>query len=76
MDQCQFMPGTWSGHKQDGDGDGKADIMNPYDAVFAAAHLIVHDTDKTSPTRRHWKSMEEEPMTILYAAGAYKLGWR
>ncbi|MCW2707286.1 MAG: Lytic transglycosylase catalytic, partial [Frankiales bacterium] len=33
----QFMPSTWAQYAVDGDGDGKADIMNPYDAVPAAA---------------------------------------
>jgi hypothetical protein len=33
----QFMPSTWAFSGVDGDGDGKADIMNPYDAVPAAA---------------------------------------
>ncbi len=33
----QFMPATWAFSGVDGDGDGKADIMNPYDAVPAAA---------------------------------------
>jgi hypothetical protein len=37
----QFIPGTWEAHKQDGDGDGKMDIMNPWDAVFASAHYAV-----------------------------------
>jgi membrane-bound lytic murein transglycosylase B len=33
----QFMPATWAYSGVDGDGDGKADIMNPYAAVPAAA---------------------------------------
>ena len=33
----QFLPSTWAYSGVDGDGDGKADIMNPYDAVPAAA---------------------------------------
>lgn len=71
----QFMPGTWSGHKQDGDGDGKADIMNPYDAVFAAAHLIQSmSTDKNTPLGDIGSPWKREPMTILYAAGAYNWG--
>lgn len=71
----QFMPGTWSGHKYDGDGDGKADIMNPYDAVFAAAHLIQSmGTDKNTPLGDIGSPWKKEPMTILYAAGAYNWG--
>jgi len=33
----QFLPSTWAWAGVDGDGDGKADIMSPYDAVPAAA---------------------------------------
>jgi hypothetical protein len=33
----QFLPTTWAYSGVDGDGDGKADIMSPYDAVPAAA---------------------------------------
>ena len=33
----QFMPATWAQYAVDGDGDGKADIMSPYDAVPAAS---------------------------------------
>ena len=36
----QFMPATWKVYGVDGDGDGKADIMNPFDAVPAAAHYL------------------------------------
>jgi hypothetical protein len=33
----QFLPSTWAFSGVDGDGDGKADILNAYDAVPAAA---------------------------------------
>jgi hypothetical protein len=33
----QFLPSTWAWAGVDGDGDGKADIMSPYDAVPAAS---------------------------------------
>jgi hypothetical protein len=36
----QFMPATWRTYGVDGDGDGKADIMDPYDAVPAAARYL------------------------------------
>ncbi|TYC08201.1 lytic transglycosylase domain-containing protein [Actinomadura syzygii] len=36
----QFMPATWRTYGVDGDHDGKADIMNPYDAVPAAAKYL------------------------------------
>jgi hypothetical protein len=33
----QFLPSTWAFSGVDGDGDGRADVMNPFDAVPAAA---------------------------------------
>lgn len=36
----QFMPGTWAGHAQDGNGDGIKDILGIWDSAFGAAHLL------------------------------------
>jgi transglycosylase-like protein with SLT domain len=36
----QFLPSTWKAYGVDGDRDGKADIMNPYDAIPAAAKYL------------------------------------
>ncbi|HEX4813641.1 MAG TPA: lytic murein transglycosylase [Nonomuraea sp.] len=36
----QFMPATWKAYGVDGDGDGKADIWSPYDAVPGAATYL------------------------------------
>ncbi|GAA0964706.1 lytic murein transglycosylase [Actinocorallia libanotica] len=36
----QFMPATWKSYGVDGDRDGKADIMNPYDAIPSAARYL------------------------------------
>ena len=36
----QFMPSTWRVYGVDGDHDGRADIMNPFDAVPAAARYL------------------------------------
>lgn len=32
---AQFMPRTWASVGRDGDGDGKADILNPQDAIYS-----------------------------------------
>ncbi|MGA4543353.1 transglycosylase SLT domain-containing protein [Uniformispora flossi] len=43
---AQFMPATWNGSggqqaaKVDGNGDGKTDIKNPYDAIAATAKYL------------------------------------
>jgi hypothetical protein len=36
----QFIPATWRSYGVDGDGDGKADIMDPFDAVPTAARYL------------------------------------
>jgi soluble lytic murein transglycosylase-like protein len=36
----QFMPGTWRAYGVDGDGDGKADITNVTDSIYAGAHYL------------------------------------
>ncbi|WP_408066501.1 lytic transglycosylase domain-containing protein [[Mycobacterium] crassicus] len=40
MGPMQFLPGTWSRYAADGDGDGKADPQNLYDATLAAARYL------------------------------------
>jgi len=40
MGPMQFLPGTWSRYASDGDGDGKADPQNVYDAALAAARYL------------------------------------
>ena len=36
----QFLPSTWAAYGVDGDRDGTADIMSPYDAIPAAAGYL------------------------------------
>lgn len=40
MGPMQFLPGTWSRYASDGDGDGKADPQNVYDAALGAARYL------------------------------------
>ncbi|RBP98817.1 lytic transglycosylase domain-containing protein [Bifidobacterium xylocopae] len=37
---AQFMPATWATHGKDGDGDGKADIWNPHDAIWSQGNYM------------------------------------
>lgn len=37
---AQFMPKTWDTEGKDGDGDGKADVMNPHDAIYSQGHFM------------------------------------
>ena len=36
----QFLPSTWRQYGVDADGDGRADPMNPADAIFSAANYL------------------------------------
>ncbi|MEO5875839.1 MAG: lytic transglycosylase domain-containing protein, partial [Streptosporangiaceae bacterium] len=36
----QFLPSTWKIYGVDGDGDGRADITNPFDAIPGAARYL------------------------------------
>jgi len=40
MGPMQFLPGTWARYASDGDGDGRADPQNIYDASLAAARYL------------------------------------
>ncbi len=40
MGPMQFLPSTWSSYGVDGNGDGEANIMNPEDAIPAAAAYL------------------------------------
>ncbi|PLS29909.1 glycoside hydrolase, partial [Bifidobacterium margollesii] len=37
---AQFIPSTWAIEGRDGDGDGRADVMNPHDAIFSQGHYM------------------------------------
>lgn len=38
----QFIPSTWASHGRDGNGDGRADPQNMYDATASAAAYLCH----------------------------------
>lgn len=40
MGPMQFLPGTWSRYASDGNGDGKAEVQNLFDATLAAARYL------------------------------------
>lgn len=40
MGPMQFLTGTWAAYGRDGDGDGRADVYNPIDAIWGAANYL------------------------------------
>ncbi|MFO7249544.1 MAG: lytic murein transglycosylase [Actinomycetes bacterium] len=72
----QFMPATWRAYGVDGDGDGRADIMNPYDAVPAAAHYLCatgagEGGDRLAKAIWHYNHSWSYVSTVLSLANAY-----
>jgi len=64
---AQFIPGTWATHGIDGNGDGKADVWDPEDAIPSAAS---YDCDLAS----YVKNVPGDPtdnMLASYNAGSY-----
>jgi hypothetical protein len=50
----QFIPSTWAWAGVDGDGDGRADPQNVYDAAYSAAgYLCRHGRDLSDPMDLH-----------------------
>ncbi|MDP3712663.1 MAG: lytic transglycosylase domain-containing protein [Mycobacteriales bacterium] len=45
----QFLPATWAAYGVDGDGDRRADVMSPYDAVPAAALYLCRNGGGQGP---------------------------
>jgi hypothetical protein len=49
MGPMQFLPDTFRGYAVDGDHNGTADIMDPSDAIFTAAHYLCANGAGTGP---------------------------
>ncbi|OBB97208.1 lytic murein transglycosylase [Mycolicibacterium peregrinum] len=76
----QFLPSTWLLHGADGDGDGRADPHNLFDATLAAARYLCSDgadlrnqTQLTSAVLRYNHSMPYVANVLGWAA-AYAAG--
>lgn len=76
----QFLPSTWLLHGADGDGDGRADPHNLFDATLAAARYLCSDgadlrnqTQLTSAVLRYNHSMPYVANVLGWAA-AYATG--
>lgn len=58
---AQFMPGTWAAHGLDANGDGRADVWNPEDAIPSAAK---YDCSLAG----YVKNVPGDPVTNMLAA--------
>jgi hypothetical protein len=72
----QFLPSTWRTYGVDGDRDGKADIMNPFDAVPAAARYLCangagHGGAQLSNAIWHYNHSTVYVQRVLALARAY-----
>lgn len=72
----QFLPSTWSRYASDGDGDGKADPQNIFDASLAAARYLcsgglnLRDRSQTmSAILRYNNSVAYAQNVLAWAAG-------
>lgn len=68
----QFMPGTWGGYKQDGNGDGVMDIQNFEDAAHAASKLAATGTNHSTPLGDLTRPFE--PDTLIFFSAVYNWG--
>jgi membrane-bound lytic murein transglycosylase B len=73
MGPMQFLPGTWSRYASDGDGDGKADVQNVYDASLAAARYLCSGGLNLRDPSQVMASILRYNNSIAYARNV--LGW-
>lgn len=69
----QFMPGTWSGYKVDGNNDGVTDIQNIYDAAYSAANMV-KDNKVNASTPLGNLQQPFTPGTFVYFSAVYNYG--
>ena len=68
---AQFMPSTWASAGKDGDGDGKADIWNPHDAIWSQGNYMC---DLASQVEALKKSGKLTGDTLQLTLAAYNAG--
>ncbi len=76
----QFLPGTWSRYASDGDGDGKADVQNVFDASLAAARYLcsgglnLRDQSQVMTAILRYNNSMAYAQNVLGWAAAYATG--
>jgi membrane-bound lytic murein transglycosylase B len=80
MGPMQFLPGTWARYAADGDGDGKADPQNLYDATLAAARYLcsgglnLRDQSQVLSSILRYNNSMPYAQNVLGWAAAYATG--
>jgi membrane-bound lytic murein transglycosylase B len=80
MGPMQFLPGTWAHYASDGDGDGKADPQNLYDATLAAARYLcsgglnLRDQSQVLSSILRYNNSMPYAQNVLGWAAAYATG--
>jgi membrane-bound lytic murein transglycosylase B len=80
MGPMQFLPGTWARYASDGNGDGKADIQNLYDASLGAArylcsgNLNLRDRSQVLSAILRYNNSMAYAQNVLGWAAAYATG--
>ncbi|MGK2869031.1 MAG: lytic transglycosylase domain-containing protein [Mycobacterium sp.] len=80
MGPMQFLPGTWSRYASDGNGDGKAEVQNLYDATLAAARylcsggLSMRDQGQVMTSILRYNNSVAYARNVLGWAAAYATG--
>jgi membrane-bound lytic murein transglycosylase B len=80
MGPMQFLPGTWARYASDGNGDGKADIQNVYDASLGAArylcsgNLNLRDRSQVLAAILRYNNSMAYAQNVLGWAAAYATG--
>ncbi|MDO0975445.1 lytic transglycosylase domain-containing protein [Mycolicibacterium frederiksbergense] len=73
MGPMQFLPGTWSRYASDGNGDGKAEVQNLYDATLAAARYLCSGGLNMRDQSQVMTSILRYNNSVAYARNV--LGW-
>ncbi len=76
----QFLPGTWSRYASDGNGDGKAEVQNVFDASLAAARYLcsgglnLRDQSQVMAAILRYNNSMAYAQNVLGWAAAYATG--
>ena len=68
---AQFMPSTWASAGKDGDGDGKADIWNPHDAIWSQGNYMCGLASQVETAKKSGKLTGD---TLGLTLAAYNAG--